>query len=69
LLNSDLLYYIQSVVMDVEFQGIHIELTMNEFLNSHYSAIIDKKRSIDPQMGGAPWLNPYVSVLKLSSQP
>ena len=55
--------------MDVEFQGIHIELTMNEFLNSHYSAIIDKKRSIDPQMGGAPWLNPYVSVLKLSSQP
>lgn len=37
LTNSDLLYYLQTLVMEVEFQGIYVEQSASEFFNTHYS--------------------------------
>lgn len=69
LTNSDLLYYLQTLVMEVEFQGIYVEQSASEFFNTHYSSIIDQKRNMDPQLGGAPWLSPNISVIKLENNP
>ena len=69
LLNSDLLYYIQSLVIQVDFNGLYMQKSNQQFFNGYESELVNQKRRMNDSLGGASWLDPQISIIKLENKP
>jgi hypothetical protein len=67
--NSDLLSYVQSVILDVDFDGIYLKKKSVDMFNGYRSKSIEYKRNMNDTLGGASWLSSQVSLIQLKNKP
>jgi hypothetical protein len=69
LANTDLLFYIQSLVLKTDFGGVYLQKSSNDLFNGYESEAVKAKQKMNSQLGGAPWLNSKITVIKTENKP
>ena len=60
--------YVASSVVNINLQGLLIKKESSELLNGFNSSLIDAKKKMEVEDGGAPWIDSMITLIKTNNR-